>query len=361
MSILVVDDSQVVQALMATILRDAGYESIDLVSTVTEAYRHLGIDGSNAGTDVELILMDVLMPDVDGIEACRRIKDLEELQDIPIIMVTGMEDVKHLQAAFAAGANDYITKPFRPLELLVRVRSALRLRDEMERRKSREMELMELTRQLAEANDKLRCLSSQDMLTGLANRRCLDDFLDREWKRAVREIRPVAVIMIDIDCFKAYNDAYGHQAGDECLQKVAREISCVVRRPGDLVARYGGEEFIAILPDTDLQGAVAVAETMRSRVERLEIKHKASRTGDHLTISLGVVQTSAQADLSFDALIGAADRALYLAKREGRNRIRIAGAPSAMKSRVRANATSGQRSGRRTRRKESELIPPNIE
>lgn len=361
MSILIVDDSPVVRALMATILRDAGYESIDLVSTVVGAYGCLGMDDNNGGTDVELILMDVLMPDEDGIAACRRIKAHEELENIPIIMVTGMEDVKLLQAAFAAGATDYITKPFRPLELLVRVRSALRLRDEMERRKTREMELMELTRQLAEANDKLRCLSSQDMLTGLANRRCLNDFLDREWKRALRENRPIAVLMIDIDCFKAYNDTYGHQAGDECLQKVAHEISCVVRRPGDLVARYGGEEFIAILPDTNLQGAVAVAETMRSRVERLKIKHKASMVGDHLTISLGVVQAPALADQSFDNLIGAADRALYLAKREGRNRISIAGAPRARKTKIAANNSAGPRVNRRTKRSDSEHSPPAVE
>ena len=153
------------------------------------------------------------MPEMSGIEACRQIKAVERFRDTPIMMVTVKTDPVDLQLAFAAGALDYIGKPINKIELLTRVRSVLRLVHEIDRRRAREQELLEVMRQLQEANQMLLRLSSLDGLTGITNRRQFDDFLDQEWRRAVRELTPLSLIMLDIDRFKSYNDTLGHTVG----------------------------------------------------------------------------------------------------------------------------------------------------
>ncbi len=324
MSILIVDDSQDSLLLLEHILKEADYNDVLLAKSASEAFRLLNVDNpSGANAHVDLILMDILMPEIDGIKACRTIKEHGNLQGIPVIMVTAITEVKDLQLAFTVGAIDYITKPFNKVELLARVRSALRLKYEMDARKAREKELIEITRQLEAANKMLERLSYMDGLTGIANRRYFDEFIEQEWKRAMRDAIPISIILADIDHFKAFNDTYGHPAGDDCLRQVAKAFSNTIKRPGDIIARYGGEEFVAVLSGTDMAGAVSVAEAMRLRVIELGIPHVNSGVADGVSISLGVATAIPGRNTSPTTLIGSADKALYKAKEDGRNRIAV--------------------------------------
>ncbi|ANB61557.1 diguanylate cyclase [Anoxybacteroides amylolyticum] len=180
----------------------------------------------------------------------------------------------------------------------------------------------EAEEQLKKANDLLQRISSLDGLTGIYNRRTFDDYLSREWRLAARNKTPISLIMLDIDFFKSFNDTYGHQRGDECLQQVAKTLEQTLKRPTDLVARYGGEEFAVILPSTDLNGAYTVAEQLRKNVEALHIPHAGSLISRYVTISLGVA-TMKPASASDDGkqLIALADEGLYKAKQNGRNRV----------------------------------------
>ncbi|QGQ98539.1 diguanylate cyclase [Paenibacillus psychroresistens] len=174
---------------------------------------------------------------------------------------------------------------------------------------------------LEEVNSVLQQLSSIDGLTSIANRRYFDENLEREWRRAIRKKTELSLIMIDIDYFKSFNDTYGHLSGDECIKTVAQVLNSSVNRPGDLAARFGGEEFIVLLPDTELEGAMKVARSIRATVEALQIVHAGSLINDYVTVSLGVATISPGVEQTAKELVYAADQVLYEAKQNGRNRI----------------------------------------
>jgi diguanylate cyclase (GGDEF)-like protein len=313
--ILIVDDSPKARLLMETILRGQGYSNLTSAESAGQAFALLGLQTGrqSQAAEFDLILMDLLMPEVDGLEACRRIKSAAQFADTPLIMVTAEDSAESVKEAFDAGANDYVKKPVNRVELMARFKSALRLKQEMDCRKAREQELVVLT-------EKLRKLSVVDGLTGIANRRNFDDVLGRAWRRAQRESSPVALIIADVDHFKSFNDRFGHLAGDDCLRRVAQILAQSFKRPFDLVARYGGEEFAVLLPDTPRASAERLAEEMRQAVENLDAG-SLQKDAVRVTISAGVAAVIPQPGSEPAVLIAVADGCLYRAKREGRNRV----------------------------------------
>ncbi len=221
MPILIVDDSVVIRKTLTILLRKAGYEELVSLSSAAEARSYL--EAQKEG-EVELVLLDFQMPDETGLELLTQLKRDTRFRDIPFIMITAEKEETILEQAFSAGATDYISKPLRPIELAARVRSALNLSAEMNRRRTREKELVEITTQLKDANRKLEAISRLDGLTGVANRRMFDEKLQKEWRRCARSGRPLSIIMIDIDHFKGFNDYYGHLEGDESLRSVANAV-----------------------------------------------------------------------------------------------------------------------------------------
>jgi diguanylate cyclase (GGDEF)-like protein len=268
-----------------------------------------------------LILLDIGLPGIDGVEACRTIKVDGRFHDILVVIVTGNGDDECLQRSFEAGAADFITKPIRRVELIARLRALRALKAEMDARRTREAELLRVKAALEQANQSLARLASRDGLTGVANRRSFDAALQREWARARRGGRPLTFALTDIDFFKLYNDGYGHQAGDATLIAVAQALQRVAARSPDLVARYGGEELAVILPESPPDVGIALAERLRKAVSALQIPHAVSPVAPWLTISIGVATLVPGRDDPPELLIEQADRALYQAKATGRDRV----------------------------------------
>lgn len=248
----------------------------------------------------DIVLLDIMIPGMDGHEVCKRLKNDPATKEIPIIFITAMTDVEDETLGLELGAVDYITKPFSIPIVQARVRTHL-----------------ELKRQ----RDILRDMTTIDGLTGIPNRRRFDEFLRVEWLRARRNKHPLAVVLADIDEFKAYNDNYGHLKGDEALKAVAEILQEALHRPTDLLARYGGEEFVAVLPETDFKGAVHFGEYMRSAVLDAGVPHAWSSVEESVTISVGVACVVPTSEVSEVALVTAADKQLYRAKEMGRNRV----------------------------------------
>ena len=251
----------------------------------------------------DLILLDIQMPEMDGYEVCKSLKEDERTKDIPVIFITAMKEEAYEAKGFDIGAVDYITKPFSAPIVRARARAQLKMKWQA---------------------DMLRQMACIDVLTEIPNRQKFEEIFDREWKRAVREKIPLSVLLVDIDFFKQYNDSYGHGRGDKCLKEVAQALANSIHRPADFVARYGGEEFIAVLPETDMPGAGAVAEIMRSNVELLQIPHARSVSLDYVTVSIGVASVAPGGGFSDAALItvvATADEMLYKAKAGGRNQV----------------------------------------
>lgn len=269
---------------------------------------------------VDLILMDIMMPVHDGIEGCRMVREQEAFRDIPIMILTALRDDKYLEAAFEAGATDYLSKPINFTELKVRSRSLLRLKQEMDRRREKERELLELSKSLMQQQAQFERATYVDSLTGIYNRRAFDKKLEDEWSYCSTQSKPLALILLDIDFFKRYNDCYGHQQGDVCLRAVA---SCLPQPDTTIfAARYGGEEFALILPNFELKQAYDLAQSIRKSVEGLRLAHVESDVSPWVTISLGVASGLPEKITNSAELLLHADQALYQAKSAGRNAVR---------------------------------------
>jgi diguanylate cyclase (GGDEF)-like protein len=288
--LLIVDDQPANIRVMAEALRER-YE----LFFATNGKRALEIAATG---NIDLVLLDVVMPDLDGFEVCRQLKADETTSRIPVIFVTAREEVDDETRGFNVGGVDYIAKPIRPPIVRARVQTHLELKH---------------------ARDLLESLASIDALTGIANRRQFDASLDAEFRRCVRIGAPLSLAMIDVDHFKKFNDTYGHAHGDSCLRAVARAIQSVARRPGDVAARYGGEEFGLILPHADASSALAVLRHLLEEIAGLAITHSASTESERLTISAGAVTVIPSENTDPAAIVAAADKLLYDAKENGRN------------------------------------------
>ena len=244
----------------------------------------------------DLVLMDVLMPEQDGLETCRQMKAQETIADIPVIFVTAAQQQEEEDACWQAGAVDFIQKPVNANTLRHRVNAHLTLKKQ---------------------SDLLRSLAFIDGLTHVYNRRYFDQFLQKQLAACKRHQMPLAVLLIDIDHFKLYNDHLGHLAGDDALRRVAAAMKACCMRPNDLIARYGGEEFVAVLPDTTAEGARFVAEKILTAITALAIPHPASQYGV-ISVSIGIAVADPR--LGYEAgITERADKQLYLTKQRGRN------------------------------------------
>lgn len=288
--VLVVEDERLNINILVSILVD----DYDVVIAKNGAHAIKRVEDQ----EPDLVLLDIMLPDMDGYEVYERIQAIAS-DKIPVIFVTSKrtpeEEIKGLQL----GAVDYITKPFTPSIIDVRIAN------QIEAKKNR---------------DELKRMNNADPLTGLSNRRHMDEFLTYQLPAMLRTKSPMSVIMIDIDFFKQYNDNYGHTQGDKCLKKVAGILASQVNRATDLVARYGGEEFVVVMPATDESGAESIAEKMRIAILDAQIAHENSEVADQITISLGVSSLNPEkTDTTIEQLLESADKALYRAKQRGRN------------------------------------------
>jgi diguanylate cyclase (GGDEF)-like protein len=303
-TLLIVDDTPVNIRILGQALRE-DYQ-VRVATSGADALRIAAYEDPP-----DLILLDVLMPEMDGYEVCRRLKAEAHTRRIPVIFVTAKDAVDDETFGLELGAVDYITKPFSMAIVKARIRTHLELKL---------------------AHDRLESLSFLDGLTGIPNRRRFDHLLELEWRRAVRTGDFFSVLMIDIDHFKIYNDSYGHLAGDDCIRRIAVELSTGVQRLAGTVARYGGEEFGVLLPRSDSHAAVAGAEELRARVEALRLPHGGQVQGRVVTISLGAATTNARDGALSRDLVAQADRSLYEAKRAGRNRVHAWNEPAEVSS-----------------------------
>ncbi|MEJ7807956.1 MAG: diguanylate cyclase [Telluria sp.] len=256
----------------------------------------------------DLILLDAVMPDMDGYAVCAALRASAVTRDIPIIFVTALKSPEDETRALDAGAADFISKPVNAAVVRARVRTQLTVKRQ---------------------SDALRELTLTDGLTGVSNRRAFDEKLQGEWRRCARAQVPMALILVDIDHFKLFNDHYGHQAGDACLRQVGAAMQRAAMRPQDMVARYGGEEFAILLPQEDVAGAEAVARKVLDEIAALAIFHERSTSGAYVTVSMGVAGLTPADKREAGQLVTMADALLYQAKAGGRNRYLTSIAPSA--------------------------------
>jgi diguanylate cyclase (GGDEF)-like protein len=306
MKILLAEDSRANQMMIGSYIEDLGHQMVAVNDgrAAIEAF---------INDRPDLVLMDVSMPELDGFAATEKIRQIaSETNDwVPIIFLSGLAQPEDIAKGIDVGGDDYLTKPIDPIILEAKLKAMTRISD--------------MRHQLNAANRQLTLMTLKDGLTGLYNRRHFDDVMLKELKMARRINTPVSLILADIDHFKLYNDFYGHQQGDDCLIAVAKTVRAAIHRPGDIVARYGGEEFAIVLPETELQGAMKVAEQVRQAIVDLAQIHGNSPTHDLVTLSLGVGSIKNTGDVETKQvvrqLIEYADHALYKAKENGRNQV----------------------------------------
>ncbi|MBF0421992.1 MAG: diguanylate cyclase [Magnetococcales bacterium] len=320
-SILIVDDER----FNLTVLKDLLDPLYDIMVAKNGEQ---ALKRSFSSPPPELIILDIMMPEMDGYQVIRQLKNDPVTRDIPVIFITAIGDANSEEKGLSLGAVDYITKPFSPAVVLARVKTHLGLKHSLQNERTLNKQLSTLNsdladknNQLVELNKRLRDLASIDGLTGIPNRRRFDEFLHQEWNRALRDQTPLSLILMDIDFFKPYNDNYGHAEGDDCLKKVARTMAASITRGIDLLARYGGEEFVCVLPDTDTSGMTKVGNRLREAIIAQKIPHEHSKAASHVTISMGGVSTIPDRQFLPENLIQSADQFLYKAKKQGRNRL----------------------------------------
>lgn len=307
MRVLIAEDDAVSRMILRRSVEKLGHECLVAEDGVKalELYRKT--------PEVDLVISDWMMPGIDGLELCRRIRD--EVRDgyTYFIFLTALGDRDHLLMGLGAGADDYLSKPLDRDELQVRLISAYRV-TQLHRR------LAVQNKELERLNDRLFEQSREDPLTRLGNRLRLHEDLDILQARSQRYGHTYSVALCDVDSFKAYNDHYGHLAGDEVLRRVAEAIAHQ-RRSGDTAYRYGGEEFLVVLPEQSLEAATAAADRLRKAVEELRIPHETNDPPRIVTVSVGVAAMSTGGSANADELFKQADAALYMAKEAGRNRV----------------------------------------
>jgi len=294
-TILVVDDMTTTLLLLHDLLKDT-YE-VKIAKSGTKALEIL-----ESPNDIDLILLDVEMPDINGYDVCKRIKNNETIKNIPIIFVTGRTSQEDEEYGLNLGAIDYITKPFNKAIVKLRIKNYLNLKIK---------------------NDMLEKLSMYDGLTNIRNRRYFDETFEKTFSEIKRDKKSLAVLMIDIDFFKPYNDNYGHGQGDETLRKVAKALEKTIKRASDFVARYGGEEFVILLKDINKDGVEAVANNLLNAIRELKITHEFSKIENYVTVSIGVSYYNSSSDITKLELLLKADEALYNVKNSGRNNFAI--------------------------------------
>lgn len=299
MKILLVEDSATLRYAMSTYIQEAGHTPV-VAQSGEEALQMLEI------SPVDMIIMDVEMPGLNGFETTRLIREWLGSHWIPIIFVTGLNDDENYREGIEAGGDDYLIKPVSFMIIKAKIRA-------MER-------ITEMRDQLSRLNANLAALSQLDSLTHIYNRRTFDHLAAQQWAQVKRhQQQPISALMIDVDHFKLYNDHYGHPAGDACLQKVSAAIKDALQRGADLLGRYGGEEFIVLLPETDAMGAFNVAQRIQENINALQLPHERSSTEPYVTVSIGGASCLRTASHSLEELVHSADRALYKVKHAGRN------------------------------------------
>ena len=294
-TILVVDDMTTTLLLLHDLLKDT-YE-VKIAKSGTKALEIL-----ESPNDIDLILLDIEMPDINGYDVCKRIKNNETIKNIPIIFITGRTSQEDEEYGLNLGAIDYITKPFNKAIVKLRIKNYLNLKIK---------------------NDMLEKLSMYDGLTNIRNRRYFDETFEKTFNEIKRDKKSLAVLMIDIDFFKPYNDNYGHGQGDETLRKVAKALEKTIKRASDFVARYGGEEFVILLKDINKDGVEAVANNLLNAVRELKITHEFSKIENYVTVSIGASFYNSSSDITKLELLLKADETLYNVKNSGRNNFAI--------------------------------------